>query len=1216
MIKFKINNCLLISLLLISVSNAFQITSDADINFAGGYVTVEFYYDDVEKVMGYKFTEPINMKVLYDYKNHVMYKHGNYVNNSDYYIDYFNFNTIKRAVNINENNTNNELSNSKDFYKYEKRYYYDNFPIIDSQRNGVEDVNYAKLIQFPNMNINRPYIGNKEKIMKYTGSKESNVEYLCYSINNIPLEFKLKDRDLTFVLSNVKYTNIDIREEFGVYSYNFSTTVTKCNSEIDIVFLIDESENIAEQEFNKIINFCKLNVIQYSLDYNKARFAIVGYGSYGVLHLKFTNSINDIMTTLDKLKAQQIRGKTCLGCGLTIAKDLFERGNRNVRQMLINVMASAVNQPTYSGDCDKENQITYYDYCIGECNKLEYDRCSDPIGKDVKIKDKVFIFNKKRDEIDCQCKNYNDNGYRCSDCSCDESKNHIVCKECTLEAKYGYKRCSNKIQKLGCKSDNTITFYGNYTSAKNQILSNNIIIVNIGIGKETYSQVNELSIQRLNQVINKERIQTDYLFSTFDQFNDISSIINFTSHISKLLYKYDKYECGKHCHGVCGLNGQCYCPIKCYGTEDKLKYVTCVTDDKNLTVSGCKEVPIKCLPHLDEEGNPNMCYDTTYTYDDTYQTYKCESKLKPIETNKDPCKINICNPMDGSIHTFDNPLYCSIPEDIPDKKIVIGSNEINVNVTFKLKDPCRSDDKNKKCYVASYETICTSKSIYYDCVGLNGKCECRLNENGKKCQDEFDSTNNKYKHAIIKGNECSYDEYDSCSPQDSCHQYKCLKTSTPGVYTSVFNEVCKIPNSEVVVVYVNNEIIKVLKKYSTQTDCMVDTTNKNICVPAVNSYTCNSLNSSYVCKLNNTRPSGCSCKLRSSSDQCPNYISPDNVNTGYPNYCYNGEYNNDDGYCRYTFKEPVLEQSNSNIVFTMYQNDTSSTSKLDKLAKHSFNVYSTNGKNTRDLGLIYNYTFGGYLSPRKTSTGTDILTYFGYEKIAKIVYDGYNQPILSINKISFPILYHANDYVCSNNDCVKYDNIPTSTKYFDYYSLGPHLDKYYYESPTLSNTYYDGVSGISISQIDPFDHPFGDHEDCNSDDKCYIGFETYDGECLQSKLILPDTNDTECFEYICEDGKLIQKPLYSQFTLINSPCVKKYGDKLNMFNGRVWYYHLTRYVSRLIDVLFVLTVVVIVVISFGVGIVVNFIRLRKIKSYIQLDNNEDIELEDTVNMAK
>lgn len=1221
MIKFKFNNCLLISLLLISVSNAFQITSDAYINYAGGYFKVKFYYDANEKLMGYKFTEPINMEVLYDYKNHVEYKRGNYVDNSDYYIDYFDSNITKKALNIKKNNIINNSNNTKDFYKYEKRYYYDDFPILDSVKYTAGDSkNIEEVIDANPAKILRPYyidIAGKN-ILVYTTDTTKNIDYMYYTHNYKLLEFKLLNRDLTFVLIDAKETEIDVKEEFGVYSSEFSTMVTKSNSIIDIVFLLDESENIAEQEFNKIINFCKLNVIQYSLDYNKARFAIVGYGSYGVLHLNFTNSIYDIITTLDKLKTQQIRGKTCLGCGLSIASDVFDHGRSDVQQMLINVMASGVNQPTYS-ECEKENQTTYYDYCIENCNKLEYDICSDPIGKDVKIKYKVLNFDEKRDEIDCQCKNYNNNGYHCSDCSCDESKKHIVCKECTLEAKYGYKRCNNKIQKLGCKIDNTITFIENYTESVRNILSDTgRIIVNIGIGEETKTQIKALSTKRRNQ-----NIETDYLFSSFDQFNDVSSISNFTSHISELLYDKFNNECGIHCNGLCGLNGQCYCPTECYVNNEESTYTVCITDDKNLTVSGCEKVPKICSPPLTEDGIPNMCYTASYDSNDK----KCVYTLNVIEEPTDPCKVSICDPRDGSIKEFDDPASCSIPENRYDEEIKIGDDTIIVDVTFKLINNCTSDNEKLKCYIATYDTICTSKSDMYKCYGLDGECYCVLTNKGKDCKDDFDTTRGIYKHAIINGNKCTYETYKLESTENIC-EYKYSKSTDSEKKTINDISKCIAPkprysygidiNSD------NSEHIGVLYEYEIESgnECK---NNVDTCQTATYTTKCKSLDPRYVCNYKADDEIKCQCIKKTSVDCTDSLV----FNKDY-NYCYKKALFgvNVEGRCLYYFEKPELE----NEKYLVCDKNQIEYMVEMILNSNSYNIFSINASNTINLGKIYDYTFDGYLYEiEKQDQGTRIKrdetkeqqiqksfisVFKGYKKVGVIVYDEDNQPTLSLETINIPLA--QNKMACSDNKCIEFDDIPKNTKQYEFYTIATD-DNHPVEILEPSNKYYDGMSGISISKIQPFNHPyegFKNHQNCISGDKCYIGFETYDGKCLQSKLILPDTNDTECFEYVCDDGKLIQKPLYHQFTLINSPCVKKYGDKLNMFNGRVWYHHLIRYVSRLIDVLFVITVIIIVIISFVIGIVVNFIKIKKIKSYIQLDSNEDIELEDTDNTVK
>lgn len=1202
MINFKINNCLLISLLLITISNAFQIVSDNTyINYAGGYVKVKFYYDSEEKLMGYKYTNPINMEVLYDYKNHVTYKRGNYVGNSDYYVDYFDFNTTNKAANMNNNS-----SNSGDFYKFEKIYYYDDFPIIDSIQ--YRDKKKSKQVTTKDLRtsyIRRPYTDELYYLLEYEGFIGSNIEYMYYTLNDDLLEFKLENRDLTFVLGKVEKTKIDIRKEFGVYSDDFSNTITKSNSEIDIIFLLDESENIAEEEFNKMIDFCKINVMQYSLELNKTRFAIVGYGSYGVLHLDFTNSIYDIITTLDKLKTQQIRGKSCLGCGLSIASGVFDNGDRGVQQMLINVMASKVNYPTYNGECIKKNQTTYYDYCIDSCNKLEYEQCSDQYDHDVIIKNKVI--KGKRSAIQCKSKNYNENGYKCSDCSCSEDKKYVLCKECKLKKEYAYKRCRNTKQALGCDSDNIITYYENYTDAKKNILptGSNRIIVNIGIGEETYKQVNELSTRMRGNL----KFETDYKFSSFDQFKDVSSITNFTSHISKHLYDNTGNECGKHCKGVCGLNGQCYCPTACYrDTEDQKNYVVCITDDKNITVSGCQKAPITCSPPLTEDGIPNMCYTTKYNEKEDKCEYHLRNDIKNKKTSN-PCKVNICDPRDGTIKEVINPAYCYVPENRSNVEMIVdGHNRITVDITYKLIKPC--EKLNNECVMAVYDTECTSNSKYYNCYGIDGKCKCVLDQkNIKECQDVKDDKNQIYKQAIINDNKCDYIEY-KLESEDQCEStYSKISNTSETITVEKSTNLCQAPKPTTGSVNAvgnggSSVSVHVLYTYEITKNCSILTMSPG-CEAASYITKCESLRPRYKCEMNGDQ---CECRVKDDTtmyNDCSYYPYLD----GQINYCYMLQTVDSNGNCRYRQRYSTSYPDGYHIC---QENDENHYILSDDSKK----IASINSSNTIDIGTIPDYTFGGQVFDAILDDGTTIVkVYTGYARVGKIVYNESNQPELTLNKFNVS-LPDNKDIACSDSECIENDNIPTNAKQYEFYTMEYDTKKYSFDYLEPSNKYYNVMSGISISQIHPINHPFGDHQDCISEDKCYIGFETYDGKCLQSQLILPETNDIECFEYVCDDGKLIQKPLNNQFTRINSPCVKKYGDVLKIFNGKMWYYHLTKYVNRLFDILFIVSIVIVIAISFVVGIVINFIRIKKIKSYVQLDNNENIELEDVDNMAK
>ena len=122
---------------------------------------------------------------------------------------------------------------------------------------------------------------------------------------------------------------------------------------------------------------------------------------------------------------------------------------------------------------------------------------------------------------------------------------------------------------------------------------------------------------------------------------------------------------------------------------------------------------------------------------------------------------------------------------------------------------------------------------------------------------------------------------------------------------------------------------------------------------------------------------------RTNTDQCSDCIN---------------SYDDKSGYCRYGFK--YLYYSTQDSSFHICQNYTTDPNN-PSIIKAPVNIYSMNGRNTRVLGSIDKYTFGGYVS--KQYDKNDILTYVGYEKIGKIVYDVNNEPVLSVNKIKVPI---------------------------------------------------------------------------------------------------------------------------------------------------------------------------------------------------------------------
>ena len=76
------------------------------------------------------------------------------------------------------------------------------------------------------------------------------MEYIYY-LNNKPVEFKFKDK--VYVLYDYEDTTENIKDLFDLSTYEFNNVIPKCTNEVDILFLLDENEGIAEQEYDKMI---------------------------------------------------------------------------------------------------------------------------------------------------------------------------------------------------------------------------------------------------------------------------------------------------------------------------------------------------------------------------------------------------------------------------------------------------------------------------------------------------------------------------------------------------------------------------------------------------------------------------------------------------------------------------------------------------------------------------------------------------------------------------------------------------------------------------------------------------------------------------------------------------------------------------------------------------------------------------------------------------
>ena len=66
-----------------------------------------------------------------------------------------------------------------------------------------------------------------------------------------------------------------------------------------------------------------------------------------------------------------------------------------------------------------------------------------------------------------------------------------------------------------------------------------------------------------------------------------------------------------------------------------------------------------------------------------------------------------------------------------------------------------------------------------------------------------------------------------------------------------------------------------------------------------------------------------------------------------------------------------------------------------------------------------------------------------------------------------------------------------------------------------------------------------------------------------------------------------------------------------MFEGKICYYHLTRYVKKAMDFIFIFITIISIILSTIVSIVINFIRIKRKKGYVKLlEDVDEVELED------
>lgn len=1180
-----------------------------------GVYEADVYYDSENKLFGYQYSKPQIIDKLYDYKNHLLYKKGFYEKDEiDYFDDLYDLTEsdsgssefsesvssksedvsvisqkdkrdLKSSSQLVGPRRNKESSASSSFSssstilkssdssssyqkqdtelkykKYELKYQFLTFPDISQLiKEKAENLDYSDLYS---SYLNRFYL---ESDVSYLKHENVDGDYSIYKLGQL-VEFKINET--VYILHDYKTTTLEeINEVFEIHNKsNFITTTPKCTNENDIIFLLDENGNIAEQEWVQTLEFCKKIVNRFDVKYSKSRFGIVGFGDFGVKYLDLTDSRYEIIKKLDEMKTQQLRGGVCLGCGLSIVSDMFKnKKNEDTKQILITIMAGDVDNPTYGGECIQEyKNSTYYKYCIGCCNKIEHETCEYELGESCKVENKVFDVSDQYSLSVCSKRRFNNKGYSCSDCYCNKDKKYLMCKSCVVDSFYSYARCKSSTEYIGCKSEfNLSSVYDytvNYTESVKLIRQNqDLLKINIGIGD--YKLKNK-EIEDLSNTV--EDLQSDYYLDSFDELN-ITIIDNLVSSVCQLYNDVKVEECGKDCKGFCGLNEKCYCPT-CGTFGDQCLKSVCIADPKGISSTGCVIEDVKCpsdplkklirnsslegccqyddiicLPRIMGENNVDYC--SVGFWNPNLQ--RCQYREKETDDHN-PCTLDECDLYGNITHELLEICKLKKPEN---KTIIVNGVEVIDHIVYEIDSDCYSF--GNVCVPATYKKVCESLDPCVVCYGLeDGSCKC--------VNKEFEASDNYHITKCVNGIKV---EYENLTYLDNCRQEK----DSFNAYFDFVNGVCVYP-----------EIIPELSK--DQLKHCRDYTDK--CVIR------------YPKEINESGEVVCGEYKIETKEEYAKY--------GVEVVCNNFDI---------SIKKADLFKVENRILkvydsgnYSIYKNEKYS----DSLVYDSFYLM-INGTLSHKLKTKLPLHKDDDKCQILTIGSDGLLSYQNKKCVDSKCYD-------SVCESSTGLCQYIKKEECDNIEELKQSNLKDKetkiTKCSDDFGC-------YYQDFECPETY------DTISYFDNETETCENIPKCETTDLCEISICTVSGQCLYEKVKCKPSKDSECFERLCEDGKCVEYLRFDKFSDICDDCVYKYGDLLGLYNktGAVCYWHLTKYIKSIFDYLFVVAVVTALVVSSVLGLFISYNKNKYCsckKQYTPLievqedkkeeDENKDIEL--------
>ena len=618
---------------------------------------------------------------------------------------------------------------------------------------------------------------------------DDNIKYkLCTSLcdaelyyNNIPTYYKLNTDTLIKSDKGIEYYKRN-NDDIINYSYSegfFKTVYYKdgsyqifsnckkstlnppdlskcpkpvCSKIADIVFVIDESGSVIEEEFGKIKTFLTDMVNYYDISEDTVNIGIVLFAESDRVVSELSYNKQELLSLINNMG--QYKGGTCIACGLNRAMTMLNsrsayRKSLNPEKIIITLTDGEANKPILNNENKYHADCVSYGNCKSSCtdgSEVKYQKCSS------------FCPDKNDNYCSsntCYKYDYNDKTwyYDVRNDKCNIN-NYVYKSSCCINGADGC--CCERVPVVGgCD-------FGDYnasalTESADNIKKYNINSIAIGVRDASQSQLNGFSdrVYSINSYQSLETLKQNLI-------EDSCTTIEYTS-------------CGKDCLGFCGCGKKCYCP-ECEQTGSYCDYYECKNNDFSST--GCVEKSVscstdKCHTLTRNPENPKCCEteEIDCEVDDKCKLSYCSPSKgcyyeDVVCNDNDPCTKNECKSDVGCVFTPDEEI-CKADEVC----IKLSSTEHKCSSDCSDGASCGEDNKcgswtceDHKC---AYNPTCIPDSCH---ILIN--CDPSLDNPCIYEEMNCSNPNACYENGRCENGKCVYDEV-NCTPDNLCVNSYC-----------------------------------------------------------------------------------------------------------------------------------------------------------------------------------------------------------------------------------------------------------------------------------------------------------------------------------------------------------------------------------------------------------------------------------------------------------